>query len=220
MKKAFLVLPLVLVLALTSTTFGQQDKVSNTPHNLNTWAGPGAPLDISTLRGANQVCLPCHVPHHAYPDLDGTIEDVLWNHMETEATFTMYTTERNPTVGQPEGASRMCLSCHDGVIALDSYGTNTPTPTAVLSGRPTGVGEVVGGQGDLSNDHPIGIVYPEGEDGYNASSGFTGVQLVKVGTVENRVECTSCHDPHNNGLSGFLRRELNNSYICLECHDK
>jgi len=31
----------------------------------------------------NQVCLPCHVPHNAYPDESGTINDVLWNHQET-----------------------------------------------------------------------------------------------------------------------------------------
>ncbi|MBU0719141.1 MAG: cytochrome C, partial [Planctomycetes bacterium] len=32
--------------------------------------------------------------------------------------------------------------------------------------------------------------------------------------------CSSCHEPHNDSLGPFLRRELGESLICLECHNK
>ena len=201
---------LVAVAVFAVTAFGQDmTKVTNTPHNLNNWPG----LTIDTPSGLSQVCLPCHVPHNAYPDPDGTVLEVLWNHEETGETFDMYTTRSGQQGGQPESSSKMCLSCHDGVTAIDSYGGNFPG-TINLSGRPSAIGE----DGDLTDDHPIGIVYPGG-DGYNDPGGFDGVILVTIGG-EDRVECTSCHEPHNNGLGNFLRRTLDESAICLECHDK
>ena len=199
-----------LVLVMTGSAWAQdQSKVTNTPHNLN---NGGWGISVSTPQGANQVCLPCHVPHNAYPDEGGTINDVLWNHQETGLAFTMYPTDL-PQSSQPEGASKMCLSCHDGVTAIDSYGGTTGTVT--LAGRPSAIGE----DGDLTDDHPIGVTYPVGAEGYHDPTNFTGVVLVSI-NGDDRVECTSCHDPHNNILGAFLRRTLDESLLCLECHDK
>jgi len=207
MKNAIRFTPLILAVAMTTAAFGQ---IASTAHNLNNWPG----LTISTPNGANQVCLPCHVPHNAYPDPVGTIDEVLWNHTDTTVNFTMYTTLSGQQGGQPEGTSKMCLSCHDGVTAIDSYGGATGTIT--LAGRASAIGE----GGDLTDDHPIGIVYPTGADGYNDPTGFQGVQLVTVNGVADRVECSSCHDPHSAALTAFLRRTLDESAICLECHNK
>ncbi len=64
-------------------------------------------------------------------------------------------------MGQPTGASRMCLSCHDGTIAL---GAIASSPTEIpLRGdirfipeySPSNLGT------DLSDDHPISFVYDE-----------------------------------------------------------
>jgi predicted CXXCH cytochrome family protein len=211
-RHAIRCIPLVLVAIMATAAFGQivpgdpstypSVSVVNTPHNLNNYPGV-------TLPG-NQVCLPCHTPHNAL--LPGE-ENVLWNHAETQETFTMYSS----SAGQPEGASKMCLSCHDGVTAIDSYGGNIGS--IVLTGD-AALGT------DLSDDHPIGIEYPSDPAGYNDPSTFDpginygpGVQLVEINGTE-RVECTSCHEPHNNGLSNFLRVPLQESYICLQCHIK
>jgi predicted CXXCH cytochrome family protein len=195
---------LALAVALAVPAWAQQTKITNTPHNLNNYPGV-------TLPG-NQVCLPCHVPHNAYPYNynDPLQKKVLWNHAETQQTFTMYTTLNGHTGSGPEGYSKMCLSCHDGVTAIDSYGG--ATGSIVITG-PANLGN------DLSNDHPIGIEYPNSDPGYNAPSGFQGVKLETI-NGKQRVECTSCHEPHNNGLGSFLRRTLNESLICLECHNK
>lgn len=213
MKRVLQLLPLVVAVAFATTTFGQivpgdpgsypSVSVINTPHNLNNYPGVSIP--------GNQVCLPCHTPHNAL--LAGE-ENVLWNHAETGETFVMYSS----AAGQPEGPSKMCLSCHDGVTAIDSYGGTAGT--VVMTGD-AALGT------DLSDDHPIGIEYPTAlPSEYNEPSTFApginggpGVKLVEINSVE-RVECTSCHHVHNNGLGNFLRVPIQESYLCLQCHIK
>jgi predicted CXXCH cytochrome family protein len=111
----------------------------------------------------------------------------------------------------------MCLSCHDGVTAIDSYGGTAGT--VVMTGS-AALGT------DLSDDHPIGIEYPTSSTEYNEPTTFapginggTGVKLVTINGLE-RVECTSCHHVHNNGLGNFLRVPIQESYLCLQCHIK
>ncbi|MCP4665925.1 MAG: cytochrome C, partial [Deltaproteobacteria bacterium] len=69
-----------------------------------------------------QICLPCHTPHNA----DTSVTDgPLWNHqVTTVATYTLYTSSTFEATdsGQPDGRSKLCLSCHDGTVAVDSFG--------------------------------------------------------------------------------------------------
>ena len=200
----------VLTVVLVGAVFGQEmSKVSNTPHNLNT-------LDVwGVIIPENRVCLPCHTPHNAQTQADGS-SMVLWNHALTSASFDMYTTQAGHTGLGPDGASKMCLSCHDGVTAVDSYGGNDGyfIDKKIPSWRPTYIGT------DLRDDHPIGVQYPPPDlSGYKDKSTFTGVRVVNI-NGQDRVECTSCHDPHNNSLGDFLRTPMAGSQLCLECHDK
>jgi predicted CXXCH cytochrome family protein len=214
MKAKVLVAVLAGVAALVTPAWGQivpgdassypSVSIINTPHNLNNYPGVHIP--------GNQVCLPCHTPHNA---LQSGEENVLWNHAETTQTFTMYSS----IAGQPDGPSKKCLSCHDGVTAIDNYGGNGGTGIVITGKAKLGT--------DLSNDHPIGIEYPTGSPTeYHDPSTFApgigngvGVQLVQVHGVA-RVECTSCHNVHNNGLGNFLRVPIQESYLCLQCHIK
>ncbi len=212
MRTAVRLLSVVLIGTVTVSALGQiipgdpgtypSVSVVNSPHNLNNYPGVTIP--------GNQVCLPCHTPHNAI--MPGE-EGVLWNHELTGETFTMYFS----TAGQPEGSSKMCLSCHDGVTAIDSYGG--ASGSVVLTG-PAALGT------DLSNDHPIGIEYPNLPAEYNDPSTWDpginfgpGVQLITINGVD-RVECASCHNVHNNGLGNFLRVPVLESYLCLQCHIK
>ena len=214
MKVGTVILSALLVVVIASSSSAQivptdpssypSVSIVNTPHNLNNYPGV-------TLPG-NQVCLPCHTPHNAL--LAGE-ENVLWNHAETGETFTMYSS----SAGQPEGPSKMCLSCHDGVTAIDNYGGTGGTGITI-----TGSANFTN---DLSDDHPIGIQYPTARPAeYNDPSTFApginngpGVVLVTISGAD-RVECTSCHEPHNNGLMNFLRVPIQESYLCLQCHIK
>lgn len=214
MKPSVTLVACLSIVCLTTGAFGQiipgdpgtypSVSIVNTPHNLNNYPGVTIP--------GNQVCLPCHTPHNAL--LSGE-ENVLWNHAVTGETFVMF----ESTAGQPEGPSKLCLSCHDGVTAIDNYGGTGGTGIVITGDAALGT--------DLSNDHPIGIEYPTSSPGeFNDPATFApginggpGVRLVSISGLD-RVECTSCHEPHNNGLGSFLRVPLQESYICLQCHIK
>lgn len=214
MRFASCFVSVVVVATLGAVTVGQIEpgnpgsypsvSVVNTPHNLNNYPGVSVP--------GNQVCLPCHTPHNAL--LSGE-ENVLWNHAESGETFVMYSS----SAGQPEGPSKLCLSCHDGVTAIDNYGGSGGTGIVITGSAALG--------SDLSNDHPIGIEYPSTRPTeYNDPGTFApgissgpGVRLVEIGGFD-RVECTSCHNVHNNGLGSFLRVPIQESYLCLQCHIK
>ncbi len=198
------------MLVLTGTAMAQDmSKVENTPHNL-------ANVDVwGVVLPDNRVCLPCHISHNARLDEDGETQ-VLWNHEITQQTFLMYKTAEGNQGRQPEGVSKLCLSCHDGATALDSFGNNEGFFNNVLipPDRPSNLGT------DLRDDHPIGVEYPPPDlAGYKDKSTFTGVQVVTIDGVD-RVECTSCHDAHDNTFGMFLRQTTDNSQLCKECHDK
>ena len=98
--------------------------VANTKHNLSI-SGPG------TIKAATEpgICIFCHAPHNAAPDT------ALWNRRNPGTTYTPYTsstTKSNP--GQPNGGSLMCLSCHDGTIALGEV-LSRKTPIAMAAVR-------------------------------------------------------------------------------------
>jgi predicted CXXCH cytochrome family protein len=172
----------------------------------------GSPHDLSGRGwGTNEICIFCHTPHNAKsPQLVP-----LWNHASTAATFTLYSSSTlNAVPGQPSNNSKACLSCHDGTVALDSYGARTGTN--FISG-----GALLGT--DLSNDHPISFTYDAAlatADGAlvtpaNASQVVAGIPLYTA-----KVECASCHDVHNPANGDFLRFSNAGSALCLKCHIK
>jgi Doubled CXXCH motif (Paired_CXXCH_1) len=179
-------------------------------------------------KGTEEICIVCHTPHTA----DTTVIDSpLWNHEVTSSTFTLYsssTFNAALVIGQPEGVSKLCLSCHDGTVALDSWGN--------LGGTVSGGGHSWIQGTNLSNDHPISFTYDstlasvDGElhNPNNTPSGLGNTianDLLSIG----RVECTSCHDVHNKMGNSTILSTTNNhmlwkkntgSALCLTCHDK
>lgn len=168
--------------------------------------------------GTSEICLPCHTPHFG----DLTVADApLWNHEVTAATFTLYD---SPTLdasdlGQPEGASKLCLSCHDGTVALDSYGGSTGSniiPGHVRIGT------------DLSDDHPVSFTYnttlatADGGlfDPSTANSGLGGT-ITEDMLFSDQLQCATCHDVHNSsGVDKLLVLANTGSALCLTCHNK
>jgi len=168
-----------------------------------------------------EICAVCHTPHNA----DITVQDApLWNHEVTTQTFTVYDKTVSPTldatVGQPDGASKLCLSCHDGTVALDNFGGNTGGNNFIDSEHDLGT--------DLSNDHPVSFVYDAtlaSTDGglFDPTTDPSGLG----GTIKddllfnNKLECASCHDVHNgSGNEDLLRIDNTGSGLCLTCHNK
>src|SRR5689334_3432631 len=84
------------------------DTVLSSKHNLSA-SGPGT-VKAST---ETEVCIFCHTPHRE------TREQQLCNHSAYSATYTPDASSAlKPTLRQPTGSSRLCLSCHDGTVAL------------------------------------------------------------------------------------------------------
>ncbi|MFQ6613862.1 MAG: cytochrome c3 family protein, partial [Fidelibacterota bacterium] len=162
----------------------------------------------------------CHAPHNANTTVPNS---PLWNHQVTSQTFTPYSSNSLDAVtGQPSGVSKLCLSCHDGLTAVDNYGGSTDG-TWFITGR-----EQMGT--DLSNDHPISFVYdPALANSDGELNDPSNTTTVLGGTIQNdllsggtTMECSSCHDVHN-GYSynpELLKITMNGSTLCLTCHAK
>lgn len=164
--------------------------------------------------GSDQVCIFCHTPHNAKtPQLVP-----LWNHNPTTQTFTLYSSGTlNAVPGQPTGASKACLSCHDGTIGVDSYGSHAGVPTLMAGAALLGT--------DLSNDHPVSFTYDAAlatADG-GLKTPFSASSVDNPSTVplfSAKVECASCHNAHNDTNTKFLRISNAASALCLKCHNK
>jgi len=177
-------------MALPYAAYGQYRGLEGTPHDFRSLSPTST--EAGTPRGA---CAFCHLP---------TGE----SKQEGQATaYQMYGLGSMGTqsgVG-PSGVSLLCLSCHDGMSAGDVTKTQGPSLGT-----------------DLSNDHPVSMEYDE----YGASALHSvsdvlgaGLKLPEEGG-ELRVECTSCHDPHDNRWGSFLRLSNDGSRLCFTCHDK
>lgn len=170
----------------------------------------------------------------------------LWNHEFTAnvAGYTMYQNGPGaPTIGpkasqaiqngmtDPGGVSLLCLSCHDGSVAVNSYGNVWQPPSSQSGGGPTIFqGYQIGRDLYLGNHHPIGFDYDavvavDTEIRDPDLTQFTVTTSVRdhlFGNANNQLECASCHSVHNKGNTGemLLWRSDQNSELCLTCHDK
>ncbi len=257
------------------------DSIVNTRHNMSmSYLGGGAANMDAARNDYGEVCVYCHTPHGA----NGTIDAPLWNRTNRNTTYTLYnkplTSGQTPT---PPGAnSLVCLSCHDGTVAIDSvinmpnrpgldswdpaqqtsqndtflntWPDNTPVRHATLNDclmchnstnvfAPDFTVFMLGT--DLTDDHPVGVSYPDTAiyDFNEPSTTRGNLRFFDTngnGRADNNelrlynsgdgfeVECASCHNPHGTPVSGgtggalipsFMRVERQ-STLCLTCHNK
>ncbi len=190
----------LLITCLALYSLAMNASVINTHHDFSTsgWTD-------------GRACVICHTPHHANTTVP---QSPLWNHAVTANTFTLYsssTLDATPT--QPAGITRLCLSCHDGTVALDSFGGNTGSSfirDQTSRNVPIKIGTA------LNHHHPVAIRYDAAlaaqDPGLNnpdtTPSGLGGTissDLLFGGILE----CSSCHDVHVPRGSGS----------CTDCHD-
>jgi predicted CXXCH cytochrome family protein len=185
---------------------GDAGRIGQTKHNLAVTGKAGAG------RGGGDLCGFCHAPHHARG------MSALWAKAPAPASYRIYqssTLDAKP--GQPSGASKLCLSCHDGTIAM-GY------PAGTASGKssaayPMSASSLSNLSTDLSDDHPISFAYTSGLAAQDTqlvdpSQLPDGVTLDK----DKNVQCTTCHDPHDDRRGSFLTRSDRNGELCIVCH--
>ena len=181
----------------------------------------------------SQVCIFCHTPHQKT-----LTAKPLWNKtLSAQATYGTYTsTSLNTTtvtdIGGGTGVSNLCMSCHDGTVAVNSldnkssFGTPTMGSATELdaTGKIAATREAYMGV-SLSNDHPINFTYDAAlatADGAlktpNSASYVDAAHAVPLYT--GSLQCASCHNPHNNAQGTFLRVSNAGSALCLTCHTK
>ena len=184
--------------------------ITTTKHNLSV-SGTGTVKATSET----QICIFCHTPHSAAPSTP------LWNKRSSGSVYTPYTSSTAIAApGQPNGSSILCLSCHDGTIALGEILSSSTriTMSGGVTTMPTGPGRL---GTDLSDDHPISFVY-------SATLASQRGELVNPSTLTSRVrldsagrlQCSSCHNAHDDANGKFLVMPNTRSALCQTCHVK
>jgi hypothetical protein len=164
-----------------------------------------------------EICLPCHTPHHANADAGGP----LWNHALSTQTYTA-----DAETVTLDSNSQLCMGCHDGTVALDSFGGKSGT--TFIGNNKYNIGT------DLSDDHPVGsaAVYPDAT--YMAPKTTFSSHFMPLRQVDGQdvVGCTTCHEPHNRnntdhmlwvsqtGTVTTFNGDVPGSGLCLTCHKK
>ncbi len=185
----------------------------------------GSKHDLSAGSGTTQICIFCHTPHKPKANVP------LWNHFVTTQTFTFYSSNylntylgfTQPAMADLPGTrTELCLSCHDGLTALGNVynlgGETISKPGTIIGAANLGT--------NLADDHPVLYDVKPGAGPPVSPGTDPEIQLppggdkVKVYGATNRVECTSCHDPHNNQFGSFLAKSNANAAICTTCHLK
>lgn len=202
-------------------------------------------FDTATPDAQNRVCAYCHTPHHAEEWGDDGAYMPLWSRPDmAKATFSSYDsvtfdgnkidngdgTFTDTTMGDPLwGPSRLCMSCHDGIVAIDSYyGATGDATTPRDDDDYNGISLMDGGgaTGGLSNDHPIGFDYAAvaGQDAEIIAAptfATSGIEVTSLLT-DGAMTCATCHDVHNTQAveDYFLYESQAGSALCLTCHNK
>jgi hypothetical protein len=220
---------LVPVLPVTAAKISD---VSNTKHNLSA-GGPGTVK--APPGGESQICVFCHTPHGA-ESIPGA---PLWNRKLSGAgsTYVPYSSssiEANAAElsAGPGGSSKLCLSCHDGTMALGNVNVLNGSVNSTITLNGTDGGKMPAGSSgatsgftrnlgvDFTNDHPISFTYDstlataDGElrapDGTTVGTRSPGVKP-KLPLEAGKMQCSTCHDPHlretdsTKGSAKFLR---------------
>jgi len=159
-----------------------------------------------------EICIFCHTPHNARPDIP-----YLWNRQDPAMAYTPYASSTlKAVVGQPTGTSRLCLSCHDGTIAPGAVLSQTTAITFVAS--MTGRSSVLGT--NLADDHPISFNYSAAAAANSQLAGTASLPSVVRLDSTGQMQCTSCHNPHNDQYGKFLVASNLASGLCVSCHLK
>ncbi len=211
---------IIFIFSLTSISFAEEiDKNYNANHRFN-------------LKG-QRYCVACHVPGENSISNDNAPK---WFEASETKNFESFSKNKNKIhSGYPSGESKLCLGCHDGIVAKEDENFYSATSENHFNGP-----SYPGGF-SLNHSHPVSIPY----NSYTAMknkhladpsferSGLGGT--IEEDMLENgMITCTTCHNIHsvdegenamNNHFNGSeggytmtLKIPIQGSALCLTCH--
>lgn len=274
MKRNSLLLSIVTaIIIVLFVSVGVRNATSDVMGSLHDLTPSGASMIFNDYQ-VSEVCVFCHTPHSANTNLgyganpmpggggEGSMSwstgqfalngSYLWNRRLPNRSFDTYanSSTMNHSVNQPGTLSLLCLSCHDGVGAVnvllnypaEALATPLPAfPGAVQIGNAASpdaginigdatcsdaMGGACTGGLDLRNDHPIGfqldssLITADGGLKQLSDPSFPAALKKRMEITGNRMECSSCHDPHKTDFGMFLVMDNAGSELCFGCHNK
>lgn len=214
-----------------SRSLGYGGGGNRNPHNLSRQSE-----NANGIRAINtgdpyetQICVFCHTPHGATPQTplwnrpspdtmgnfptfaDANVQDPSGNLgiNDTSPTNIQNITRYGLNSGSdeyPNGASKLCLSCHDGVTAIGTLANGRTIQMAAGKDTLKNAGStfywdpVTPAGMDFSKTHPVSFVYTQQVVDYLNTFKEAGHLYVLPSPVlldsNNRMQCTTCHDPH------------------------
>jgi hypothetical protein len=213
------VIPLVVIVLVVAVNAQAQllpkSNIVNSAHDLRS----------VFMTPAYSLCNYCHIIHKTGPSPVGP-GPYLWNHtLSSVASYGVYSSpffDQLKTdiadLGGQTTESNLCLSCHDGTVAIDSF------YMPVTSSSGTTFMPIAAVIKDLTKTHPVNFTY-------NAALATAAGLLVPNSTTSvdaagsiplfgGKMQCNTCHDPHN-GKSGIFERGFpsqTSGTFCTYCH--
>ena len=239
--------------------------IIGSPHDLtnDTWSATSGGTSSAVT---TNTCFFCHIVHKTNTSRGiATTENLapgymLWNHqLSSTATYGVYSSDTFQSVLTAAGASaptdlglnnnlttptvsNLCLSCHDGTVAIGSFyesGFGLPANGSYWNNGHGNSSTMYTGMqiDDLTKSHPVNFIYnsavanaanlkvPAGVDSVD------GHGAVPLFGNSGYMQCATCHDPHNGTTlaSGtavpFARLALQNAETaqtggyCTYCHN-
>ncbi len=211
--------------------------IKNTAHDIGNYLnGKGSTLHPTETR----ICAGCHTPHHSLtPDLLTGISNTpeytpLWAHAVDLNYYDAYANPvynaRTDTLRADDtliGPSRLCMSCHDGVIAVDSYYQPATGVSAFtdnqgsvkmgggndFGGNNIGIGAGGVGTFSMARNHPIGFDFKAfAADNLRTLGGFQSNVATTKTYVNNAQNITVASRLYDDGTgAGYM--------TCATCHD-
>jgi hypothetical protein len=235
-NKFFLILILLFVPIQAMAGQAPGTCTSGSVHDMSTW-------QYVVNDPYQRVCIFCHTPHNANPTAGALWSRPLDSNPSGLAPYTWAApaNQQIPEIVDPLiGPSRLCMTCHDGTIALDAHGDVMPAGYVISN--------------NLNFTHPIGFSFDQAMAARGSAEladknqrFATSVTVSNtVGTYNNVVRngnlrivdvllngtymtCSTCHDVHNCGnvtpdpgdnYNYLLWAKEEQSLICLTCHLK
>jgi hypothetical protein len=182
------------------------------------------------------LCNFCHIAHKfgSAPTGPGYL---LWEHtLSSTPSYGVYTSDSmasTPTdLGGQLTVSNLCLSCHDGTVAINSWyePQNNKFYQPITQGTDFMPDDTT--VRDLTKQHPVNFTYPDATTAANIGMlpAADSKSLDGNGTVPlygGKMQCATCHDPHAGDSSGthlFFRifpstaAQTATGSFCVYCH--